>query len=61
MGLCERLRLAAASKGDETMNATQKQILKDATKILKALRKADQHAEADRFARRVAEMMDAAA
>ena len=43
------------------MNATQKQILKDATKILKALRKADQHAEADRLSRRVAEMMDAAA
>lgn len=47
--------------GDETMNATQKQILKDATKVLKALRKADQHAEADRFARRVADMIAAAA
>jgi hypothetical protein len=43
------------------MNATQTMILKDATKILKALRKADQHAEADRFARRVADMIEAAA
>jgi len=43
------------------MNATQKQILKDATKIMKQLRKADQHAEADRFARRVADMIEAAA
>jgi hypothetical protein len=43
------------------MNAIQKMILRDATKILKQLRKADQHAEADRFARRVAEMIDAAA
>jgi len=46
---------------ETTMNATQKMILRDATKILKQLRKADQHAEADRLARRVADMIEAAA
>ena len=43
------------------MNATQTMILKDATKILRALRKADQHKAADELARRVADMIDAAA
>jgi hypothetical protein len=43
------------------MNATQHMILRDATKILKQLRKLDMHKAADELARRVAEMMDAAA
>jgi hypothetical protein len=48
-------------QGDETMNATQTMILKDATKIMKQLRKADQHKAADELARRVADMIEAAA
>lgn len=43
------------------MNAAQKQIMKDATKILKQLRKLDMHKAADELNRRVADMMDAAA
>ena len=46
------------------MNATQKLILKDATKIIKQLRKlatAEGHKAADELNRRVADMIDAAA
>jgi hypothetical protein len=47
-----------------TMNAAQKLILKDATKILKALRKlatAEGHRAADELNQRVAKMLEAAA
>lgn len=46
------------------MNAAQKLILKDATKILKALRKlatAEGHRAADELNQRVAKMLEAAA
>jgi hypothetical protein len=43
------------------MNATQKQILKDATKIVKALRKLDMHREAEQLNLRVAKMIEDAA
>ena len=43
------------------MNATQKQILKDATKILRQLRRLGQHAAAEQLNLRVAKMIDAAA
>jgi hypothetical protein len=43
------------------MNATQTMILKDATRILRQLRRLGQHAAADALNRRVADMIDAAA
>ena len=52
------------NNGDKKMNAAQKQIMKDATKILVQLRKlatAEGHRAADELNQRVAKMMDAAA
>lgn len=49
------------SNKETTMNAAQKQIMKDATKIIRQLRKLDMHKAADELNRRVADMMDAAA
>jgi hypothetical protein len=51
------------TKGNQ-MNAAQKMILKDATKILKSLRKlatAEGHRAADQMNQRVAKMMENAA
>jgi hypothetical protein len=44
-----------------TMNAAQKLILKDATKIIRSLRKLDMHKAAEELNLRVAKMMEDAA
>jgi len=58
------MRARETPTGDETMNANQKLILKDATKIIAQLRKLqtrEGHRAADELNQRVAKMIEAAA
>jgi len=58
------MRARKTPTGDETMNANQKLILKDATKIIAQLRKLqtrEGHRAADELNQRVAKMIEAAA
>ena len=64
MGYTRGMTINDTNNGDRKMNANQKLILKDATKILVQLRKlgtVEGHRAADELNQRVAKMIEAAA